>query len=112
MPQPISPAQVESEILRLSALLEETAEEQAELGMNEGEAEVAYKVKHARALLEADAKTVSDREALATLASEAELRNRRIAEALLTANQEKCRTIRAQLDALRTIAANVRGLVK
>lgn len=109
MPQQISPAEVEGEILRLSALLETVTEAQADLGMNAGEAEVAYKVAYAKAMLRADGDTAKDREAQATIWTEAELRGRKISEAMHSVNVEQCRTIRAQLDALRTLAANARA---
>lgn len=107
---PIAQADVEAEIMRLSSLAEKVTHELAKRARAAAEADVAYKVAHAKALLAAEgAQYVRDAEA--TVRSERELTEKRATEALLLAAQEAGRNYRAQLDALRSINANLRPLV-
>jgi hypothetical protein len=106
----LNQAQVEAEILRLSNLAERATTALAKRARVAAEADADYKCAHAKAFLEADG-TVGEREARAALATQVQYRDRKIAEALLMGAQEAGRNYRAQLDALRSIAANLRALV-
>lgn len=105
----ITPAEVEAELQRLVARLEEATGELAAFGRSAGEAEVAHKVAFAQAFLTA-AGPVATREQVAIAATELPLLTRRFAEAALQAQREVLSTIRTQIDAVRTIAANIRSL--
>ena len=104
----VLPAQVENEIMRLSDLLEKVTTEHAERARHAAETDVAYDLAYARARLQQKDGTVADRDAHATLMCEDALLAKRMAEARYKAAQEAGRNYRAQLDALRSINANVR----
>ena len=110
MTAPIAQVDVEAEILRLSSLAERVTHELAKRARAAAEADVAYKVEHAKALLMAEGPQYV-RDAEATVACEAELTEKRTTEALLLAAQEAGRNYRAQLDSLRSINANIRSQV-
>lgn len=105
----IDPGRIDAELERLSAVLEERTETLAELSTTAAQAEVAFKLAKARALLRADGRNAGEREARALLAVQTEYTDHELAAARLHAQQELLRTLRAQLDALRTLAANVRA---
>lgn len=107
---PVAQADVEAEILRFSALLETATRAVAKRAREAAEADVAYKVAHAKSLLLAEGPQYV-RDAEATVKSETELRQKRITEAVLLSAQEAGRNMRSQLDALRSINANLRPLV-
>lgn len=110
MTTPLAQVDVESEIFRLSELAEKVTHELSKRARAAAEADVTYKVAHAKALLLAEgAQYVRDAEA--TVKTEVEFREKRSTEALLLAAQEAGRNYRAQLDALRSINANHRALV-
>lgn len=111
MSRPISPAEVEAELWRLSKKLEQATDDLAAKAVRAAEAEVNYKAAFAKSVLAAEAKTVSDREAIATLETQELLRERRVAEALQDSTLELCRTLRGQLSALQSLSANMRGQV-
>lgn len=111
---PLTQAGVEERIVAISDDMETATEELARLSDIAAEAEVNFKVKWAQQILKAKAagdgkSTVSDREAEATIATESELRARIISEARHSVQQDKLRTMRARLDALRTVSANIRA---
>lgn len=110
MTEPIVQVDIEAEIVRLSRLAEEVTQKLAKRARAAAEADVAYKVSHAKALLLAEGPQYV-RDAEATVQTEQEYRERRATEALLLAAQEAGRNYRAQLDALRSINANHRALV-
>lgn len=111
MSEPISQAFIESEIMRLSDLAEKVTQVLSQRARASAEADANYKRAHASAFLMAQGKTVGEREAQAALETDDEYTARKIAEALLLAAQEAGRNYRAQLDALRSINANLRPLV-
>lgn len=111
MSEPLTQVFVESEIVRLSGLCERVTHELSKRARESAEADSEYKRSHAQAFLMAQGKTVGDREAQAALECDEEYTRRKIAEALLLAAQEAGRNYRAQLDALRSINANLRPLV-
>lgn len=107
----LTPVAIENEGRRLCLLLEHATTELAERSRAAAMADAEYRKAHAMALLEAEAPTVSEREAKATIASSDEYLERKIAEARQLSCQEACRNYRAQLDWLRSVAANVRHQV-
>lgn len=110
MTAPLAQVDIESEILRLSALAEQVTQELSKRARAAAEADVTYKVAHAKALLLADGpQYVRDAEATAKTAQE--FHEKRATEALLLAAQEAGRNYRTQLDSLRSINANHRALV-
>lgn len=102
---------VESEILRLSARLETATDEYARLITLAAEAEVNHKREWAQATLKSGEGTVAQREAEAVLATVDALMQRKISEALARAQAELAHSLRAQLSALQTLAANIRAQV-
>lgn len=110
MTEPVSQHHIEQEILRLSRAAEGATQQLSKRAQEAAEADVAYKIAHAKALLLADGPQYV-RDAEATVNTADEYQERKIAEAKLLAAQEAGRNYRAQLDALRSINANHRALV-
>lgn len=109
----LTPVDVEERIVRLSDELDEQVALYADLAEARAEAEAEYKHRQARAMIDQPNKqTVSMREAIAHLRASDQFRAFRVAEAREKATQAKMTAIRSQLDALRTIAANVRMLTR
>lgn len=116
---PLTQAGVEERIVDISDAMETAVEDLADKSDEAAEAEVAYKVKYAQSVLRAGARTdgtgrggrltEGDKEATAITECEDELRARLITEAHKEVAQEKMRTMRARLDALRTVSANIRA---
>jgi DNA repair exonuclease SbcCD ATPase subunit len=102
--------EIEGEIERLGALLEDATEEYAERAEAAAYAEVEFKVEHAKAYLRTKG-TVPERAAWADYRTEEHLRKHKLADALLKATRERLTTLRAQLDYLRSLNANVRHQV-
>lgn len=115
-----NPVEVESEIRRLCELLEKATQLTARRARDAAVADAQYKRAWAQAVLDAkvghppDGKgpTVSEVEARAALQTDKEYVQKRSTEALLQSSIEAGRNIRAQLDALRSIAANMRFLLE
>lgn len=105
----LSPVTVESEIRRLIDAAESVTTEVAVRSEDAARCDHAYKVAHARALLKADGRSEAIRLANALLVVESEHLERKLADAKLLAAQEAGRMIRAQLDALRSVNANLRS---
>ena len=108
---------IEHEIERISGLLETATGQLATAAEDAANAEADYRVKYAQAFysptrfrpIDADTKlTEKIREALATDICSEELRTYKVASARSRALEEKCRQLREQLGALRTLSANVR----
>lgn len=112
-PDPLAQVEVEREIMRLSRVLTEITEDVAEAATEQARTEVAFKVAHARAILAArdESGTVQVKEAMAHDACASEFEAMKMAEAVYKACQESGRNVRSQLDALRSINANVRAAV-
>ena len=114
---PMAQIEVESEIRRLSSLLSQATEEYGHLSENAARSDVDYDLAHARMLLsvprtiDGEKVTVPEREAKTLLLVEEEYRQARMDEAVFKAAQERGRNLRTQLDALRSINANVRAAV-
>lgn len=110
MDDPIPQVQIETEIMRLAGLAESVTQELAKRARAAADADVAYKVAHAKALLAAEGPQYV-RDAEATVRTEDVYRERKISDARLLAAQEAGRNYRAGLDGLRSINANHRALV-
>lgn len=102
---------VESELVRLSQLAEKVTFEISERAREAAVADAEYKRVYAAAYLMTQGKTVGEREAQCSVETADEYMRRRIAEARLLAAQEAGRNYRAQLEALRSINANLRSHV-
>lgn len=106
----LTQAAVERELERLIAAADTVAHDIADRAEEAARAEHAYKMGYAKALLRCEG-SVAVREAQALLQVEQAHLERKIADAKLLAAQETARTIRAQLDALRSVNATVRHAV-
>lgn len=102
------PPDVDGTLVRLCERLEDVISDIREASARAAEAEVQYRTAYARALLHADGKTAAAREAAAVMAVSDDLLRYRLANARLVSAQETGRILRAQLDAWRTINANMR----
>lgn len=100
---------IEDEIMRLSGEMESATYEYATLSDEAAQAEVDYKLDNARELLKAEAPNQAARTAKALIQTREQFETHRIAEARLKAQAELLRTLHARLDALRTLAANLRS---
>lgn len=116
--RPLAQVEIERAILDLSDALEVTTEEYARISEEAAEAENAYKRKLTRALValgssgvmpDGRKSTAEWREAQASITAEDEGARHRILDARLRAVREGLITKRTQLDALRTIASNIRA---
>lgn len=110
---PMAQSEVEREIMRLSNVLTTITEDVADSARRQAQGEVNYKLAYAKAMLRADQApgTVAIKEALALDECGDQYQVWRLAEARFKACQESGRNVRAQLDALRSINANVRSAV-
>lgn len=110
---PMAQLQVEREIMRLSGTLTQITEEVAEAATESARADVAYKLAYARVVLglRNEPGTVLTKEAEALDACASEFTAMKVTESVYKALQEKGRNVRAQLDALRSVNANVRSAV-
>jgi len=112
---PMAQNQAEAEILRLSRQLTEITQDVAEAARNDAKAEVAYKIAYAKRRLHwmvNSEGTVGEKDARTMVEVENEYTEHKIAEAVFKACQESGRNVRAQLDALRSINANLRDVVR
>lgn len=114
----ITAVEVESEIMRLSDGMDDELSVLVDVAQAAAEAEYAYKVGYAQAVLKAanvagsgrnGLTTVDERENMALRDSDSLLRAHLVADVLYEVAREKLRTMRSQIDALRTIAANIRA---
>ena len=107
---PISQVEVESEIMRLMGMLEEETEAFETLATEAAKKEALMKANWAKEYLSAKG-SVKEREAWADYKLSEEVYSYKIAEALVKAKREKLLSLRASIDALRTLNANVRAQV-
>lgn len=113
---PMAQLNIEAEIRRLSHMLERATVEYGDRVVDAATKEHRYKAVRARAHLMFRAEnhrwTVADVEARTMVETEGEHLAHLTADAAAKATQEQCRNLRAQLDALRSLNANVRTLVQ
>lgn len=108
--EPISQVEVEQRILSLLEELEEETEAFETLSIDAAKKESEYKGAWAREYLSAKG-TIKEKEGWADYKLADEHFNWKIAEALVKSKREKLLTLRAALDAMRTLNANVRTQV-
>lgn len=108
---PVSQTDIEQNILRLSDLCERATHEVRKRGEMKASARTEYAVESAKARLRSERTTVGERDDEATVATAALLNEKEFTEALFESAKEAGRNFRAQLDALRSINANLRPLV-
>lgn len=112
--RPLSPVEVEERIVALADALGDGTNAYAERRREAAEAEADYKAAYHRAVLRASAESrgrnAEERKAWAATRPDVEPKYRAhlIAEALLDAAKDAQTTLRARLDAERTLAANLR----
>jgi len=105
--QPLSQVDIEHEMLRLMADLEEETEAFETLATDCAKKEALLKANWAKEYLSAKG-SIREREAWADYKLSDEAYAYKIAEALVKAKREKLLSVRASLDSLRTLNANVR----
>jgi len=105
--RPVTQDEIEREIIRLSAMLEEETENYAVLIEDHAKKEARHKSAWARAYLRSEG-AVKERESWAENKMAESLFEMKIAEALAKAKREKLTSLRTSLDSLRTLAANLR----
>jgi hypothetical protein len=108
---PIDQVNVESEILRLVSDLEDETEVFEGMCKDAAVAEAEWKKNYYDAYLHSEG-PVEARKAFAGYRHAESYLNAQVTEALVKAKRERLHSIRTQLDALRTIAANVRSQVQ
>lgn len=108
---PIDQVQVEQEILRLTNDLEAETEAFETLSKDHAVKESDFKKAWYTAYI-SESGAVKSREAMAGYKTEDMRLEAQVAEALMKAKRERLHSIRSMLDALRTIAANVRVQVQ
>jgi hypothetical protein len=106
---PIIQTDVEERLMILTDRLDKEVEYFATVSTERALTEAAYKREYATTLLQSEG-TVSTKEALAQVESADAFLAWKIAEAKEKATQQSLIAIRNQMDALRTICANVRSL--
>lgn len=104
---PISQVDIESEILRVLAMLEDETEAFERLAEDGAKTEAHYKSEWAKAYLNGEG-SIKNREAWADYQMATAHLHYKIAEGLVKAKREKLSSLRTSLDSLRTLAANVR----
>lgn len=108
----LTQGEVEQSILDLSAEIEATTYAYADLSDAAAEAEADYKLSFARATIAIANNSMKmiaqERQARAELASAEELRKWKLSEARRQSCKEALLSLRARLDAMRSLSANLR----
>lgn len=107
----LSQVEIEGELQRLTDRLEIQTEKLAELAVRAAEAEVAYKFEYAKVFVGIEGAAMMLREQESMLATAPLRREWKVADALHDSQLEAIRTIRAQLDSLRSILSSVKAQV-
>lgn len=109
----LSQGEVEDQILNISDAIETETERYAGLADAAASAEADYKLRYAETVVRiADSHgrmSIPERAARAELAAAEELRRYKIMEARRQASKEALLSLRARLDALRSLSANIRA---
>lgn len=108
--RPISQVEIEEEIMRLTDLLEQETEAFEQLAIDASVKESGYKAAWAKEYLGAKG-SIKEREAWADYKLEDPALQYKISEALVKSKREKLNSLRTSIDALRTLAANIRAQV-
>lgn len=104
---PISQVEIEEEIIRFTTMLEVETENFESLAVDAANKDARYKSSWAKEYLSAKG-SIKEREAWADYKLEDVLMEHKISEALVKAKREQLHSLRTNIDALRTLAANVR----
>lgn len=107
--RPLSADEINAEIMRISQRLDHQVGELAKRARAHADAEVTYKLAYARATLKVEGATVGEREAKALIECAEPYALYKGTGAVLLAAQEAGRSLRSQIDALRTLAASQRA---
>ena len=107
---PISPLDIDDNIIRLVGELEDHTEAFEVLAVDQAKKDARYKSAWAHEYLSANG-SIKERESWADYKLSDAHYEVKIADALLKAKKEKLNSIRTALDSLRTLAANVRAQV-
>ena len=107
---PISQVEIEQELLRFMDMLENETEVFEVLAVDSAKKESLYKSKWAKEYLSAKG-SIKEREAWADYKMDTFNYEHKIAEALVKTKRESLLSIRASMDAMRTLNANVRAQV-
>lgn len=107
---PLSQLAVERQIVDLVNKAQKVTTEVMQRAVTAGEADATYKCKWSQEFLKAEG-SVAAREAQADVACADEYAAKKNADALLLSAREAGLNVRARLDAMRTLASNVRGAV-
>jgi hypothetical protein len=107
---PITQIEIEEEIVRLTSLLEDETETFEVLAQDAANKEATYKTMWAKEYLSAKG-SIREREAWADYKLEEQIFGWKVSEALVKAKRERLSSLRTNIDALRTLAANVRHQV-
>jgi len=105
----LTPDTITEEVRRLARKLEQRTDDLAELFQTAAEADVAYRVEYAKALLVADGKTAGEREAVAVTRCARLLEARKTSEAVADSARESVRSLRDQISAVQSVGAMVRS---
>lgn len=110
---PISAVDIEYQILDICDAIEAETEQYSMLSELAANAEAKYKLTYAKALVDMAANrsskmTVQEKQARADLISNDEFRVFKISEARRVSSKEGLLSLRARLDALRTLSASLR----
>ena len=108
---PISQVDIEHELLRLADALEQETEAFEAIAEECAKKEALYKSNWAKEYLSAKG-SIKEREAWADYKLADENYDFKIAEALVRSKREKLLSLRASMDAVRTLNANVRAQVQ
>lgn len=109
----LNPIEIENSIIRICDEMEVATELYSQLSEEAAASEAKYKYVHAKAHVEMAAvmstkMTVTERQSRADLIADTEFRVYRLNEARRFAAREALLSLRARLDALRTLSANLR----
>lgn len=107
---PISQVEIEQELIRLMDKLEEETEQFETIAMDCAKKEALYKSNWAKEYLSAKG-SIKEREAWADYKMDQQNFEYKCAEALVKSKREILLSIRASMDAIRTLNANVRTQV-
>jgi hypothetical protein len=107
---PISQIDIEKELVRLMDILERETEQFETLALDHAKKEALYKTNWAKEYLSAKG-SIKEREAWADYKMDQQSFEYKCAEALVKSKREKLSSVRASMDAIRTLNANVRAQV-
>jgi hypothetical protein len=109
----LSQGEIEEMILAVADALEEETERYAQVCDQAARAEADWKYRSARSFIvlgeQEGRMTAAEKEHRVTIANFTELRTYRLVDAQRAASKEALNSLRARLDALRTLSANVRN---